>query len=411
MKSAISFLLLLNVVIGHCQNHNLDYYISHAKGSSPLLADYRNQLQSASVDSLLLKATQKIQVNGVSNNYYAPVISGYGYDNVITNGAQVSAFVQANKNIITAANLASQQETIRLMKASIGNSTQLAEKDIRKTITNQYITVYGDYQLLLFSREILDLFQKEEKLLKELTRAGVYKQTDYLTFYVSLQQQQLMVSQSEIQFRNDCATLNYLSGIVDTNLVSLAAPDLQVGILPDIQNSPFYHQYTIDSLNLVNQHKTILFSYKPKLNVYADAGYLSSLQYVPYKNFGLSAGLNLSVPIYDGKQQKMKSQKINIAENTRQQYKDYFLRQYNQQIAQLTQQLHSTESLINEINGQIKYSSALINVNKKLMETGEVRITDLILTINTFLNARNLLNQNYVNRMQIINQINYWQDL
>jgi outer membrane protein TolC len=145
--------------------------------------------------------------------------------------------------------------------------------------------------------------------------------------------------------------------------------------------------------------------------VYADAGYNSSLQYEPYKNFGLSAGLNFSVPIYDGKQRKMKYQKINIAEDTRQHYKDYFLHQYNQQIAQLTQQLRSTESLINDINGQIKYSGTLIDVHKKLLETGEVRITDLILTINTFLNARNLLNQNYVNRMQIINQINYWQAL
>ena len=107
----------------------------------------------------------------------------------------------------------------------------------------------------------------------------------------------------------------------------------------------------------------------------------------------------------------MKYQKINIAEDTRQHYRDYFLRQYNQQIAQLSQQLRSTESLINDINGQIKYSGTLIDVNKKLLETGEVRITDLILTINTFLNARNLLNQNYVNRMQIINQINYWQAL
>ena len=136
--------------------------------------------------------------------------------------------------------------------------------------------------------------------------------------------------------------------------------------------------------------KPIFYTYKPKLNIYADAGYNSSLQYEPYKNFGLSAGLNFSVPIYDGKQRKMKYQKINIAEDTRQHYKDYFLRQYNQQIAQLTQQLRSTESLINDINGQIKYSSTLIDVNKKLLETGEVRITDLILTINTFLNARNL---------------------
>jgi outer membrane protein TolC len=394
-----------------CQVHDLNYYFSHARDNSPLLADYRNQIQAAQVDSQLIRATQKIQVNGISNNFYAPTAGGIGYDNIITNGAQVSAFVQASKNIITSANLATQYETIRLMKESIGNTSQLAEKDIRKTITTQYITVYGDYQTLRFSREILGLFQSQENILKKLTQAGIYKQTDYLTFYVSLQQQLLLVRQSEIQFRNDCATLNYMSGIVDTSLVSLTAPDLKLGILPDIFNSPYYRQYTLDSLNLINQQKMIMFSYKPKLNIYADAGYVSSLQFEPYKNFGMSAGLNFSVPIYDGKQRKIKYQKINIAENTRQHYKDYFLRQYSQQIAQLSQQLQATESLINDINGQVKYSGTLIDVNKKLLETGEVRITDLILAINTFLNARNLLNQNYVNRMQIINQINYWQTL
>jgi outer membrane protein TolC len=403
--------ILLAFTSLHAQERNLDFYFQYAKTSSPLLADYRNQLQAASVDSQLLKATQKIQVNGISTNSYAPVIGGYGYDNIITNGAQVSAYVQASKNIITSANLATQYETIRLMKSSIGNTALLAEKDIQKTITTQYITVYGDYQTLQFNREILNLFRGEDSLLKRLTQAGIYKQTDYLIFYVSLQQQQLLLRQSEIQFRNDCATLNYMSGIVDTSLVSLEAPDLQLRSLPDIMTSPFYRQYTLDSLNLINQQKSIFYTYKPKLNVYADAGYNSSLQYEPYKNFGLSAGLNLIVPIYDGKQRNLKYQKINIAEDTRQHYKDYFLRQYSQQIAQLSQQLRSTESLINDINGQIKYSSTLIEVNKKLLETGEVRITDLILTINTFLNARNLLNQNYVNRMQIINQINYWQAL
>ena len=411
MKIWLSFFLVFAIATAKCQVHDLNYYFSHARDNSPLLADYRNQIQATQIDSQLIRATQKIQVNGISNNFYAPTAGGIGYDNIITNGAQVSAFVQASKNIITSANLATQYETIRLMKESIGNTSQLAEKDIRKTITTQYITVYGDYQSLQFSHEILGLFQSQENILKKLTQSGIYKQTDYLTFYVSLQQQLLLVRQSEIQFRNDCATLNYMSGIVDTSLVSLTPPDLKLGTLPDIFNSPYYRQYTLDSLNLINQQKLIMFSYKPKLNIYADAGYVSSLQYEPYKNFGMSAGLNFSVPIYDGKQRKIKYQKINIAEDTRQHYKDYFLRQYSQQIAQLSQQLQATESLINDINAQVKYSGTLIDVNKKLLETGEVRITDLILTINTFLNARNLLNQNYVNRMQIINQINYWQTL
>src|ERR1700712_5003552 len=147
------------------QDHNLDYYFAHAKSNSPLLADYRNQMQATQIDSQLLKATQKIQVNGISSNYYAPIIAGYGYDNIITNGAQVSAYVQASKNIITAANLATQYETIRLMKESIGNTSLVAEKDLRKTITTQYITVYGDYQAYQFGEEILRLFQSQENIL------------------------------------------------------------------------------------------------------------------------------------------------------------------------------------------------------------------------------------------------------
>ena len=49
-------------------------------------------------------------------------------------------------------------------------------------------------------------------------------------------------------------------------------------------------------------------SYKPKVSLYADAGYVSSLQYLPYKNFGASAGVNLTVPIYDGRQKKNAAQ-------------------------------------------------------------------------------------------------------
>jgi len=181
--------------------------------------------------------------------------------------------------------------------------------------------------------------------------------------------------------------------------------------LPDVYGSVFYRQYTIDSLKNINQHSLIDYSYKPKLSVFADAGYISSYPFSLLKNFGTSFGLSLNVPIYDGRQRQLKYRKIDIAERTRTGYRDFFLRQYDQQIAQLTQQLRATESLIDEISSQIKYSNTLIDVNAKLLETGNVRITDLVLAINTYLNARNLLNQNYISRLQIINQINYWEAL
>src|SRR4029077_8919931 len=230
MKYIFFYFLLFLRVYAHAQEHNLDYYLSYAKSSSPLLKDYQNQILSNRADSEIIRATYRPQLNAISTDSYAPVINGYGYDNVITNGGQVSALVQANKSFVSKNNLVSQFKTIHLENESIGNTSAIAEKDLKKTITAQYISVYGDMTSLNFNKEILDLLQKEEAILKDLAQNNIYKQSDYLTFFVSLQQQQLAFRQSEIQFKNDYAMLNYLCGIVDTTAVALSDPGLQVPV-------------------------------------------------------------------------------------------------------------------------------------------------------------------------------------
>lgn len=411
MKKSLLVIFTLIRVCAFGQDRNLGFYLNQASNSSPLLKDYVNQQLANGVDSQLIRSSYKVQVNGLSNNLYAPVIGGFGYDNAITNGAQLSAQVQASKTFVSKNNLATQYLALALDNKSIGNTAAIAQRDLKKTVTAQYITAYGDRVTMTFNQEILTLLKKEEGILKALTENNVYNQADYLAFYVTLQQQQLLFRQSEIQFKNDYAMLNYLCGIVDTAATPLPDPEIRLSTLPDAYSSVFYRQFTLDSLKNLNQRSAINYSYKPRVSAFADAGYLSSLSYQAEKNFGASVGLTLNIPIYDGKQKQLKFKKIDIAERTRSGYRDFYLRQYDQQIAQLTQQLHATESLINEINGQIKYSNGLIEVNMKLLEKGTTRITDLILAINTYLNARNLLNQNYISRLQIINQINYWESL
>jgi hypothetical protein len=56
----------------------------------------------------------------------------------------------------------------------------------------------------------------------------------------------------------------------------------------------------------------------------------------------------------------------------------------------------------------VRYAQGLIDVNGKLLRTGDARITDFIIAINNYLAAKNLLTQNNISRMQIINQLNYW---
>jgi outer membrane protein TolC len=407
-KCFLFFVLAFMGPSARAQDHDLDFYLNQALQNSPLLKDYQNQAQSNLADSQLIRAGYRAQVTGTSINTYAPVINGYGYDEALSNGGNFSDLVSVNKTLVSRRRLDAQLETIRLQNQGLSNAAGISGQELKKNVTAQYITAYGDMQQLNFNRDVYALLQKEESLLKDLTEKNVYRQTDYLAFLVTLKQEGLLIRQLQIQFQNDYGTLNYLCGIMDTAATVLHEPGIELQSLPDIDNSVFFRQYHIDSLKLRNSRSLIDFNYKAKASMYADAGFSSTLAYTPYKNFGTSFGFTVTVPIYDGHQRKIQYSKLDIAERTRTGYKDFFRHQYHQQIAQLQQQLGATEDLIGQINEQLKYSETLITVNGKLLGTGDARIPDYILALNNYLNARNLLTQNNITRLQIINQINYW---
>jgi outer membrane protein TolC len=140
----------------------------------------------------------------------------------------------------------------------------------------------------------------------------------------------------------------------------------------------------------------------------ADGGYNSDFMGQAYKNFGVSAGFSFTMPIYDGGQRKLQYRKISLEEETRENYKAFFNTQYRQQIAQLNQQISENENLLNQIDEQIKYSESLIKVDTELLQTGDVKIADLILAVNNYLTIKNLRTTTNINKLQLINQLNYW---
>lgn len=399
---------LLAMQIGIPQEKNIDYFVKLALQNSPLLRDYQNRLQSIRIDSLRLRAGLGPQINAISNDSYAPVIKGVGYDEAITNGANVYAAVSVSKEIISKRNLQNQLRAVDLQKQTILNPAIISEQDIRKNVIDQYITVYGLLQQVKFFGEELDLLHKEELIFKKLTSTGVYKQTEYLTFLVMLQQQDLQLAQISNQYRNAFRSLHYLCGVVDTATYPLAFPALRLEQLPILQNSIFYQQFVTDSLNLVISNKQIDYNYQPKLNLFGEAGFNSSLAYQPWKNFGPNFGLNLSVPIYDGHQKRMQHDQITVSEQTRKYYREFFTRQYGQQINQLLLQLTDVQNLSGRIRKQITYSQALVEANRKLLETGGVSVTEYIIAMSNLLTTKNMLLQNEIEKYQLINQLNYW---
>jgi len=390
------------------QKNNLDYFVTQAVANSPLLKEYSNQIRSFALDSGIIRATLRPQVNGISNNYVAPVFDGWGYDPAITNFRQVSGMIQVSKSFLSSKSIASQMTNLQLQSQAISNNAKISEQDVIKAITDQYIVAFGEQLQLDFNYDVDTVLRQEDSLLKVLTRNNVFKQADYLAFAVTVQQQELITSQLEVQYRYDYAALNYLAGIIDTTVDRLQDPQLTSKSFGDFTTSIFYRQFVLDSLKLANDRMLVQLNYRPKIGVFADAGYNSSLIYKSYQNFGTSFGLTFSIPIYDGRQKKMQYAKIDLEEQTRSIKRDYFFQQRSQQILQFMQQLNATNHLIDQINKQITYSQTLITVNHELLATGDIRLTDFILSLNNYITARYLLTQNYINRLKIINQLNYW---
>lgn len=401
----ISFVLLTGQVRAQ---KTLDFYISAGIQNSPLLKEYQYQVQNNKIDSQRLRVSFGPQVNVNMAGSYAPVFKNWGYDGAISNVHSYNALINVSQKIIGKNNFENQNLVIQLQNLGIRNQGRISEQDLIRSITQQYITTYGDLQQINFNKDMLSLLKEEETILKKLTEKGVYKQTDFLSFLVNIQQQELRLKQLHIQYKNDLATLKYITGLTDTVLILLDAPPDLGNQVAGPEQTIFYQPFKIDSLKIEAADRQIDFGYRPKMSIYADGGYNSSFITAPYRNFGLSGGFTVAIPIYDGRQRKMLHLKNALAEETRKSYRDFFLNQYQQQINQLQQQLQLTEQFIEQTNTQIKYAEVLIKAERQQLITGDVRIADYIIAISNYLNAKYIITQNSISRLQILNQINYW---
>jgi len=392
------------------KNKGLDFFIEKAFVSSPAIKDYNNQLLINKIDSMRLSAGYGPQVAASSTGMYAPVIKGYGYDKVITNSQVLDALININYALTGSGWKKNQYKGLFLQRDSILYASKLTELDLRKAITEQYIAAFDSQQQVSFGRDICVLLNNEELILKKLTQANAYKQTDYLTFLVTLKQQELQLQQAEQQLKNDLSVLNYLSGINDTAKVILREPVLKndVAPLPVNAESFFVKPFDLDSLKAVNEREAIGFSYRPKLVLYVNGGYNSSLALQPYKNFGTSAGFTVSMPIYDGHQKKMQFNRFGLQMNTGMAYRDFFVKRQHQQVEMLRQQIDATEGMYKKIDEQIRFTRGLIEADSKLLRTGDVKIADFVIAINNYMAAQNLFRQTSISRLKLISQLNYW---
>ena len=385
----------------------LDFYIQKGIENSPFLKDFRNQILAGKLDSLLTLATYKPQINQVSQAMYAPTAKNFGYDDAITNGANYSVVVSLEQSLFNQKVKSGQLQTIALLKQSLEADSKITVLELKQGITGQYLSAFADYQQIQFNQKTLNLLKEEQSIIKSLVEKGLYAQTDWMNLSLSITAQEVAIKVANLQFRNSQAVLNFICGINSASPDSLEKPELAIQNSFNINSSPEMMKFKIDSLKNQNSKQQIDLNYRPQLSAFADAGFMAILpQNIPH-NFGTSFGLNFTMPIYDGKQRKLQYERTLLSEVSRLDYQTFYTSQYKQQINQLTEQLKLTDELTATIRGQLAAQEKLIALYKIEIEKGLVRFLDFLSVVNNYTQTQNSLTVSEMNRLQIINQMNY----
>ncbi len=389
------------------QSRTLDYYLQEGIKNSPLLKDYYNQVNSTLLDSLILRASKMPQVEAKSQLLYSPVFTNFGYDEVVTDGGNYQAVVSVTQNILNKKELSNKFQAIGIQQQGAYNSARISVAEIKKIITEQYLISCADYNDLSFNKSSLELYYKENMLTYQFVLDGLCKQTDYLSLQVETQSLEILVNQLKNQYERDIRLLNQLCGLNDTGFYDLNLPALEITGMAEISKSPLFMQYKIDSLRIVNDIAGIDMKYRPKMNWFADAGFLTATPFNFYRHFGFSAGINLSIPVYDGNQKEKEKQKLKLTENTRSSYLDNFTTRYYQQIQQLNNELRSLKTLTVQLENQLATSEQLVNALRQQLESGIIQMTEYINAIKSYRIVNKNLSDNKIRIQQVINEINY----
>jgi outer membrane protein TolC len=403
----IYILLIVECINASAQVRTIDDYIGSARRYNTSLIDYRNQFAALGFDSAKIANSYLPKINFSSQVMIAPVIGGFGYDSAITNGGNYSALVAASQELFQGGNRDLQIAKLRAQRQSIATTLILNERELIKGITTQYVTTYSDLNALQTAQENLKLIDEQLQILKELVSKGVYSQMDYLNLMISRNQQSIAVLQAQSQYRADLYKLNLQSGIQDTANVLLGAPSLSVNPALSSTQSLRIAQFTYDSLSIEYDRSLLDWTYRPKLGWFADAGLNTSDPRNAYHNLGFSAGLNLSIPLYDGGQRSFEYQKFDLQQNTLAAKARIFTFERNSNRMMLTGQMELQDSLIGEYRKQLESINELLQFQKQQLRQGNLKINDLLITYNTLNTTRSALRQAEIARSQSVIELNY----
>ncbi len=408
IRRFIFFLLVSGMsTAGISQSRDLDYYLTAGLQNSPLLNDLKNQLHSASLDSLIIAAQRKPRVEGRSQLLYSPYNDRFGYDEVVTDGGNYQAVAYVSQNLFVNKKTGNKYQALNYEKQGLNLSVRISAAELKKSITDLYLESYSVSSEFRFNISFLELMNNENLLVRRFVENGIYSQADYLSLLVETEGQKVITTQLKNQYRRNIMLLNAICGIVDTSDVTLQTPviePMETELFPDYL---ILKRYSLDSLRIINEKLALALRYKSSVNWFADAGILTSNPFNFYKHAGASAGVSLTIPIYDGHQRKIEEDKLSLKEDSRTRYLSSTKKEYDQNYLRLKSELEGIKQVKAGFEKQLALSDQLVKALRVQLENGNIKMQDYITALKNYRNINRYVILSDIDILRVKNEINF----
>ncbi len=403
------------------QKRDLNYYLAAAYSNNPTLKENLNQQKYTLLQNELNTIIyRKPQVFLTSDYLFAPFFfnkghfisvtsnpenKAFGYDVALSNGGVYAAQLNFATLLFTSRIIKPYNEQAATQKNILQNNSRQLIHDLDKTVSDQYISTYQLQQQVFYLQKIILLVNDRKKIVEALVQKALMQQNDYLLLEIEIRQRQFEIQQQKISLINAFNLLNNACGISDTAIIELVEPQL-IQSLP-LNQFNYQQKYKLDSAYIVSQQQVFNIRYRPILTAYGNTGLNSSeAANIPH-NFGVSAGLHLSIPIYDGGQQQTMEKQSRLLQENLKQFQNQSEIQIQNNLSSLQRQIKLTQEMIILLNAQLATQETLLSLIKDKVIIGQVSVTDYKNSLQDYaLSNQNKL-QAQTNLWLLINQYNY----
>lgn len=399
---------------------NLDYYIGKALVNAVTLNEMRNQIQISKLQKELDYAQNSaLQISLTGNYLFVPYFNNsggivttnpdpnaIGYDIGLTNGGFYSAQVNVTKNIFNGAVIDALYNQRRIQEELINNNIVLLKREFTKQVTEQYLQAYLSLKLFGITKELSSYLKEQMKILGELVESGMAKQSEYLLLSIENGNQNIAANNYYSQYKTNLIQLNTLCGISDSSVVMIDSVFLQTK--DEFRQSELFKKYELDSLALQNQQQIFETKYQPQISLFLNTGLnaveLNNIQ----RKFGLSAGINFSLPIFDGNQRSITQQQNQLSIETVRSYKKNFTMQLSNQRNSAIMRLDNLKNTLSNLSKQMESYKTIIKISERELQQGQLSMVEYLIILKNYIEfQKNKINTETDYQLEI-NNYNYW---